>query len=694
MKILIVCSGNSFDKNNFDIRQHHPFIFEQVLMLQERGVEFEYFYIQGKGFAGYLKNWIRLWDHLRNNSYTIIHAHNGLSAFISVLQPFCKTIVTFHGSDINQRKTRALSNFASLMAYYRIFVTSELYDKLYIKPSGNYSIIPCGINLDTFFPIDKNEARRSLDLKENISYVLFSSHFLNSSKNYPLAKKAMSLVPDAQLLELKDRSRQEVNLLLNAVDVLLLTSPYEGSPQVIKEAMACNCPVVSTNAGEVKAIFNNTDNCYVCPSDPEELAEKIKLLLQNPVRTKGRHSVARFDNKIIIEKILNIYRRFGIKGSYQRCTRGLWDTTMPGIIFDENGVSNFCKMQESLMEQYPRGEEGLQEWKAIVDKMKKDGQNKKYDCIIGVSGGTDSCYLLHIAHEYGLRVLAVNLDNGWSSDIAVKNIKAVTSALNYDLETYVIDYEKVKVVLKSYIMARLAWVDAPTDDAIKSVLYKAASREGLKYALNGGDFRSEGKQPLAWTYSDSKQLKYIVRKIGKEKLSPFPTLTLINLLFFGFVKRIKAVRPLYFLPYEKKAAKKLLQEKYGWLDYAGHHQENIFTKFIISYWLPVKFGIDKRIISYSAQVLSGELSRDEALQLLSRPAYLTEIIGEDISYVLKKLNLSRSDFDSAFYGDNKYYYDYPSFFPLILKFAKFGKYLSKKIFGFKPGFFEAIDQQI
>jgi N-acetyl sugar amidotransferase len=379
---------------------------------------------------------------------------------------------------------------------------------------------------------------------------------------------------------------------------------------------------------------------------------------------------------------------------YRRCSKGLWDTTIPGITFDEDGVSNFCRMQESLMKQYPRGEKGLDDLAKIVSKMKKEGAAKKYDCIIGVSGGTDSCYLLHIAHEYGLKVLVVNLDNGWNSDIVVKNIKVVTTELHYDLETYVIDYEEVKSVLKSYILAGFAWADAPTDDAIKSVLYKVALREGIKYVLNGADFRSEGKQPLAWTYSDSKQLKYITKKFSKSRIKTFPNVSLFNLVFFSLVKRIKTVRPLYFLPYEKKAARKLLEEKYGWLYYGGHHHENIFTKFIISYWLPVKFGIDKRIISYSAQVLSGEISREEALQLLSKPSYDVKSIDENISYILKKLDLSRIEFDKAFNGEKKYYYDYPSYFPLILRFAKIGKFISNRIFSFKPGIFEAIDQKI
>jgi hypothetical protein len=326
--------------------------------------------------------------------------------------------------------------------------------------------------------------------------------------------------------------------------------------------------------------------------------------------------------------------------------------------------------------------------------MKHDGRKKRYDCIIGISGGTDSSYLLHISKEWGLRVLAVNLDNGWSSDIAVKNIKVVTTALNYDLETHVIEYEEVKTVLKSYIFACLPWVDSPTDMAIKSALYKAASREGIKYILNGADFRSEGKQPLSWTYSDAKQLKYIVKKFSNTKLKTYPTLSLNMLVYYGMFKNIKIVRPLYFLPYEKKSAKLLLQEKYGWIDYGGHHHENIFTKFIISYWLPVKFGIDKRIITYSAQVLSGELSRDEAVILVDKPSFDEQKVEDDIAYVLKKLELSRELFDKAFNAKNKFYFDYPSTYPLIIRFAKLGKAITNRIFRFKPGIFETMDQEI
>lgn len=310
MKVLIVCSGNSRDSSVFDIKLHHPFIFEQAQSLIEEGIEIDYFFITGKGLTGYIKSWYRLWGYLRLKKYKLIHAHSGLSGLIAVIQPYCKTIVTFHGSDINQKKTRWISNIASLLASYRIFVSPYLHEKLYLKPARNYSVIPCGVNLRTFYPLDKIGARRKSNLNENKPFVLFSSSFSNPVKNYQLAKLAMMKVPDAELLELSNKTREEVNLLLNAVDVLLLTSPYEGSPQIIKEAMACNCPIVTTDAGDVKKIIGLTKNCYICSPDPAEMAERIKSLIKTPSRTDGRGMISSYDNKAIAMKIFNIYQMF------------------------------------------------------------------------------------------------------------------------------------------------------------------------------------------------------------------------------------------------------------------------------------------------------------------------------------------------------------------------------------------------
>lgn len=366
------------------------------------------------------------------------------------------------------------------------------------------------------------------------------------------------------------------------------------------------------------------------------------------------------------------------------CKKGLWDETIPGITFNEEGISNYATLFDRLIEAYPRGEIGTRKWLKLVDDIKSSGINKKYDCVIGVSGGTDSSFLLHIAKEYGLKPIAVNLDNGWNSDVSVKNIKKMTQILDIDLETYVIDYEEVKDLLRSYMFAGLPWIDMPTDLAIKAILYKIASREGIKYILRGNDFRSEGSQPTEWTYGDGKQLKAIHKKFGQEKLKTFPNYTLWNLVYYGYIKGIKSIYPFYYLDYNKNKAQEFLTRNYGWEYYGGHHFENTFTRFVISYWLYEKFNIDKRKITLSAQVLSGEINRNEGLTEISRKPYNDHEMNQMIDYVLKKLDLSNEQFHSLMNGKNKSFKDYPSNFKLISRFIKYTRPFLNLIFIHKP----------
>lgn len=369
----------------------------------------------------------------------------------------------------------------------------------------------------------------------------------------------------------------------------------------------------------------------------------------------------------------------------QICTRGVWDESVPGIVFDKNGVSNYAKLFDRLVESYPRGEIGRIKWETIVKGIKIAGKNNKYDCIIGVSGGTDSSFLLHLAKEQGLRPLAVNLDNGWNSDIAVKNIRKMTRALNIDLETYVIDYEEIKDLLRSYMKAGLPWIDMPTDLAIKAVLYKIANREKIKFILRGNDFRSEGTQPREWTYGDGKQLNYIHKKFGSvTTLRSFPNYTLSDLLYFSLIKGIKSIYPYYYLDYQKKEAQNYLQSRYNWEYYGGHHFENIFTRFAISYWLFEKYAIDKRKISLSAQVLSGEISREEAINILSSKPYDDSEKKFMLDYILKKLDLTKEKFNTIMSSPLKSFYDYPSNYRMIDGMSYFSKAFFKRIFIHKP----------
>jgi asparagine synthase (glutamine-hydrolysing) len=368
------------------------------------------------------------------------------------------------------------------------------------------------------------------------------------------------------------------------------------------------------------------------------------------------------------------------------CSKGVWDETVPGIKFDRNGVSNYARIYEKMATDYPRGEKGKDDWVKFVKAMKQVGSDKGYDCIIGLSGGTDSSYLLHLAKEYGLNPLAVYLDNGWASEIAVANIEKMTKALNINLETYVIDYSEVIDVLKAYLKAGLPWVDSPTDLAIKAILYKKAVKHNIKHVLIGHDFRTEGFQPTEWTYSDAKQMKYLAKKFSNRTLKTFPSLSIYQFIYLSYIKKIKLLRPFFYLDYNKTEAKKILQEKYGWKDYGGHHYENLFTKFIISYWLYEKFGIDKRKITYSALILNGEMQRSKALEELDQKPYQLEQIQNDINYLAKKLNLSVDEFNALLRSPNHSFMDYPSYYGMITGFKKLAYPVLKYLLPNKPLF--------
>jgi N-acetyl sugar amidotransferase len=367
------------------------------------------------------------------------------------------------------------------------------------------------------------------------------------------------------------------------------------------------------------------------------------------------------------------------------CKFGIWDESVPNIKFDEVGASNYYHLQKKMMSDYPRGEIGNTSWKKILHDINTSRGNNTHDCIIGVSGGVDSSYLLFLAKQCGLNPLAVHLDNGFNSEIAVSNIKKITTSLNIDLVTYVINYEEVKSVLKSYMRACMPWIDFPTDIAIKSIMYDAALKYNVKFILRGNDFRSEGKQPTEWTYSDSKQLLYLNKKFGTiKKLNTFPLLKINKLFYSGFIKKIKDIRPFYFLQYNKIEAKKLLIEKFNWVDYGGHHHENLFTKFAMSYWLPLKFGIDKRVINLSAQIISGEINRQVAIESINK-VFDSEVDLEELkNFVLKKLDLSHDEFQSILKLPNKSFRDYPSSYNLIYKNANYFKWVINRIYSFKP----------
>lgn len=306
MRILIVCSGTA---PNFNFSIHQAFIHEQIEAVKKKyELDYDIFLIKSKGVHGYLKAIFDLHKKLKKESFDLIHSHYSFSGIIPLFQLRIPTVVTFHGSDINDKKFTFISNIVHLFSKHSIFVNYNLYEKLLIK-KNNFNVIPCGIDLDVFFPFDKNEARQKLGLDINRKYILFSSSFDNKVKNYQLAKAAINLIDnDIILLELKNRTRAEVNLLLNAVDLLLITSFHEGSPQIVKEALACNCPILSTPVGDVRKNISFVNNCKIVDYNPHNISFEIRKILSSGQRSNGRRKVLLYDNNIISEKIYNVYQ--------------------------------------------------------------------------------------------------------------------------------------------------------------------------------------------------------------------------------------------------------------------------------------------------------------------------------------------------------------------------------------------------
>mgnify|MGYP006090812939 CR=1 FL=1 len=299
MKILIVHSGN--------LKSISPFVSDQVEAIVKLGVKVDYFLIKGKGFLGYLKNLSILKKTIKQLNPDLIHAHGGLSGLLSVLQKSVPVVTTFHGSDINKPLTRIISFLTYLLSRKSIFVSKQLSNKIRVKKP---KIIPCGVDISLFNEIDKIEARKKLGLSLTNKYILFSSTFDKRVKNYPLAKKSVDLLKEEkiEIIELKNYSRKEVSLLMNAADLVLLTSFTEGSPQLIKEAMACNRPIVTTNVGDVEWLLEGVHGAYVCSYDSSVIAKSIqKALNVKNVNARSKLITLKLDSKSIAQRINHIY---------------------------------------------------------------------------------------------------------------------------------------------------------------------------------------------------------------------------------------------------------------------------------------------------------------------------------------------------------------------------------------------------
>lgn len=340
------------------------------------------------------------------------------------------------------------------------------------------------------------------------------------------------------------------------------------------------------------------------------------------------------------------------------------DTSDPDIIFDSNGICRYCKIyDERMRNEVFRGPEGERRLGEIVDRMKEAGRGNPYDCLIGVSGGVDSTMAVWTLKKLGLRPLTVHLDNGWDSELAVDNIKKTLEKLDIDLHTYVLDWDEFRDIQLSFLKASVPNSEIPTDHAIVALNFKVASEQKIRYIVNGGNVATEAFVPIAWAYDarDLRHLKAIHKQFGTAPLHSFPTLGLISSLYAVFVKGIRWLSILNYIDYKKPEAMKLLQEELGWRPYGGKHYESVYTRFYQGYILKKKFGFDKRRAHLANLVLSGDLTREQALSEMEKEEYIgTSIWAEDREFVIKKLGLTEARFEEIMALPTKTHYEYPT----------------------------------
>ena len=428
--------------------------------------------------------------------------------------------------------------------------------------------------------------------------------------------------------------------------------------------------------GEIKCNTQNIEK-YSRKAQTKELARIINDIAINGegFKVKGDFEESRvpslkFQSKSDGEtndelQVLNRESRssFHEKSSYQQCNRCVMDTSDVDIRFDKNGVCNHCTNYfDRIANRVYQGEKSDKELAHIIEKIKASGKGKPYDCVIGVSGGIDSSYVVYKAKKRGLRALLVHLDNGWNSEISVKNIKNLANILGFDYESYVLDWEEFKDIQLAFLRASIPEMETPTDIAIPGALHQVAAKYGVKYIISGGNFATEGILPKTWHYNakDMTYFKHIQKSFGTKKIRKFPFFGWKEELYYKLIKGINIVYILNYVDYNKEDAMRILQEELGWRYYGGKHYESKYTGFVQSYIMPEKFNMDYRRATLATQICTNEVTRESALQELTHKPYDNQKTQEEKEYVCKKLGISVEEFDNIMNKPAKIYRDYPN----------------------------------
>jgi N-acetyl sugar amidotransferase len=491
----------------------------------------------------------------------------------------------------------------------------------------------------------KLQIQTQLDLKENIHVILHGE----------LSKEQV-----AEFLQ------------QNRIDILVNCSENEGIPVSIMEAFSAGIPAIGFNIGGIPEIITDGKNGILLKDEfgnhSDQIVSAITLFYQMPIEEYllySSHAKKEWEtnyNKTTNYSQLSLLLSGSKNQSILYCKQCLIDSDLyPSIVIDKYGVCDVCR----IVEKKNAALATLSQSNHIETLLTsiKSATVGKYDCIIGISGGVDSAYLALKAREWGLKPLLVHIDNGWNSELAVFNIQTLIKELNYDLYTVVINWKELRDVVRSFFKASVIDIDWANEMCAQAALYEVCHKFGLKYILTGHQIATEGWMPdnIVHYKLDLINFKAIHKQFGERKLKTYPTIGFMKTYYYERIKKIKYVSPLDYIPYNKEEVKKELIEKFGWRDYGQKHFESIFTRFYQAYLLPKKFKVDKRRFHYSASILSGQMTKKEAISILESNEYIDSgLVKDDMDFIIKKLGFTKEQFQSIINEAPRSHFEYPS----------------------------------
>jgi N-acetyl sugar amidotransferase len=578
--------------------------------------------------------------------------------------------ISKHGYDYLKAKIPTVFHHKVRLNY--LGIESRLINPIAREKRDTYTIVSCS------YVVSVKRVGLLADVLRECSLPIKWIHFGDGILMNEVLSK-VHLLPKNVTVELRG-SQPNDNVLdyyqKNHVDLFVSLSTIEGLPVSMMEAIQFGIPVFACGVYGIPEIVTEQTGILIDVNLPKEqiAAALEQVLLTQPFDSSviqefwENHFSVKKNFNLFIDDIASLFsmdRNFrlgSIDAAIQQCTRCVLDTTDdPSITFNQQGVCSYCQRYDAEEKVLLKSPENMQvELETWINRIKAAGKGQKYDCILGISGGVDSTYLAYKAKEFGLRPLLVHFDNGWNSELAVKNIENIVTKLGFDLHTFVIDWDEFRSLQLAFLRASVIDVELPTDHAMLATLYNLALQHKIKYILSGHNIVSELILPENWYFNkrDHVHIQAINDQFGEVPLKTFPLLT-SRLKFLTSYHDIQSVALLNYLPYNKEEVKKVIMEKLEWRDYGGKHYESIFTRFYQGYILIKKFGVDKRKAHLSNLICSRQITKEQAIAQLEKPAYDPQVFATDYEFVLKKFKLTKTEFEEIMSRPVKKHTDYP-----------------------------------